>query len=57
MTKRRERRREASGYWKVKQEALDRTLLENKFWKRLKTCHKTEYRMNITLLINLIKIS
>jgi hypothetical protein len=28
-------------YWKLKEEALDRTL-----WKRLWTCRKTDYRMN-----------
>jgi hypothetical protein len=57
VTKRRGRRREARGYWKLTQEALDRTLLGNLFWKKLKTCHKTDYRMNITLPTNLIKIN
>jgi hypothetical protein len=33
-----ERRR----YWKLKEEALDRTV----FWKRLWTCHKTDCGMN-----------
>jgi hypothetical protein len=29
VTKRRERRREVRGYWKLTQEALNRTLLDN----------------------------
>ena len=33
-------RKETIGYWKLKEEALDRTL-ENSLWKRLRTCRKT----------------
>jgi hypothetical protein len=53
MTGRRGRRRkqllddlkEKRGYWKLKEEALDHTV-ENSFWKRLRTCRKTDYKMN-----------
>jgi hypothetical protein len=51
MTGRRGRRRkqllddlkEKRGYWKLKEEALARTL---SLWKRPWTCRKTDYRMN-----------
>jgi hypothetical protein len=35
-------------YWKLKEEALDRTLWRSEIslWKRLRTCRKTDYRMN-----------
>jgi hypothetical protein len=54
MTGRRGRRRkqllddlkEKRRYWKLKDEALDRPSLENSLWKRLRTCRKTDYRMN-----------
>jgi hypothetical protein len=32
-------------YLETKEEALDRTL-ENSLWNRLRTCRKTDYRMN-----------
>jgi hypothetical protein len=53
MTGRRGRRRnqllddlkEKRRYWKLKEEALDRTLWRTR-WKRLRTCRKADYRMN-----------
>ena len=38
--------KEKTGICKSKEEALDRTLLRTRFWKRLWTCRKTAYRMN-----------
>jgi hypothetical protein len=39
--------KEKKRYWKLKEEALDRTHpMENSLWKRLRTCRKTDYRMN-----------
>jgi len=38
--------KEKRGYWKLKEEALDRTLLENWLWKRLWTCLKADTVMN-----------
>jgi hypothetical protein len=38
--------KEKKRYWKLKEEALDRTLSRTRFWKRLWTCRKTDYRMN-----------
>jgi hypothetical protein len=51
MTGRRGRRRkqllddlkEKTRYWKLKEEALDRTVWRTRFGKRLWTCHKTDY--------------
>jgi hypothetical protein len=37
--------KEKRRYWKLKVEALDRTV-ENSLWKRLRTCRKTDYRIN-----------
>ena len=37
---------EKKGYWKFKKEALDRALRNTRFGKRLRTCRKTDYRMN-----------
>jgi hypothetical protein len=34
------------GYWKMKQETLDRTLVRTRFGVGLWTCRKTDYRMN-----------
>jgi len=36
---------EMRGCWKLKEEALDRTL-ENSLWKPLWDCRKMDYRMN-----------
>jgi hypothetical protein len=36
--------KETRGCWKLKEEALDRTL-ENSLWKRIWTCRKTDYGM------------
>jgi hypothetical protein len=36
--------KEKRRYWKLKEEALDRTLWRTR-WKRLRTCRKTDYRM------------
>jgi hypothetical protein len=47
--------KDARGSWKLKEEALDRTV-ENSLWKRLRTCRKTDYRMNDEL-IDLLKPS
>jgi hypothetical protein len=33
--------KEKKGYWKFKEEAMDRTLLNTRFGKRLWPCHKT----------------
>jgi hypothetical protein len=38
--------KEKSRYWKLIKEALECTMWENSVWKRLQTCHKTDYRMN-----------
>jgi hypothetical protein len=54
MTGRRGRRRkqllydhkEKRNYWKLKEESTRSHPLENWFWKRLRTCRKTYYRMN-----------
>jgi hypothetical protein len=54
MTGRRGRRRkqllddfkEKRRYWKLKEEALDRTLWKTGFGRALRTCRKTDYRMN-----------
>jgi hypothetical protein len=53
MTRRRGRRRkkllddlkEKRRYWKLKEETRDRPM-ENSLWKRLRTCRKTDYRVN-----------
>jgi AAA+ ATPase superfamily predicted ATPase len=37
--------KESTRYWKLKQEALDRTVLGT-MWKRLQTCFKRDYGMN-----------
>jgi hypothetical protein len=57
MTGRRGRRRkqllddltEKRRYWNLKEEALDRYHMDNSLWKRLRTCRKTDYRMNDTV--------
>jgi hypothetical protein len=38
--------KEKRGYWKLKEEALDRAL-ENSLWNMLWTCHLTGYRMSV----------
>jgi hypothetical protein len=38
--------KEGTGYRKLKEETLDRTLGENSFWKRLRTFRKTRHGMN-----------
>jgi hypothetical protein len=38
--------KETRGYWKLKEEALDLGVCENSLWKRLWTCHKTDYATN-----------
>jgi len=55
-SRRRERRRkqllgviqETERHWKLKQEALESTVWENVFWKRLWTCRKTDYMTTTT---------
>ena len=38
--------KETRGYWKLKEEALERAVWRTWFWKRLWTCSKTDYGMN-----------
>jgi hypothetical protein len=42
--------KEKGRYWKLKEEALDRTV-ENSLWKRLRICSKTDCRMNELLCL------
>jgi hypothetical protein len=38
--------KESRGYWKLKDETLDRTVWRTRFWKRLWTCLKADCGMN-----------
>ena len=38
--------KETREYWKLEEEAIDRTLWENRFGRGYGTCRKTNFRMN-----------